>query len=94
MNELMQMRLRSGGTEGLLAEKLEVSFCMLQVEMFIIALLSINIAAAQHSRARTPQKRPRELRLFHLQTRRLQGNLVAASQYLKWPTGQLEKLLL
>lgn len=24
MNELMQMRLRSGGTEGLLAEKLEV----------------------------------------------------------------------
>lgn len=24
INELMQMRLRSGGTEGLLAEKLEV----------------------------------------------------------------------
>lgn len=26
MNELMQMRLRSGGTEGLLAEKLEVTY--------------------------------------------------------------------
>lgn len=26
MNELMQMRLRSGGTEGLLAEKLEVIY--------------------------------------------------------------------
>lgn len=28
MNELMQMRLRSGGTEGLLAEKLEVTYQM------------------------------------------------------------------
>lgn len=28
MNELMQMRLRSGGTEGLLAEKLEVTYRM------------------------------------------------------------------
>lgn len=56
MNELMQMRLRSGGTEGLLAEKLEVT-SLHASSLNTIVLLSINIAAAHDSRARTCQKR-------------------------------------
>ncbi|XP_045155436.1 signal recognition particle subunit SRP68 [Echinops telfairi] len=55
INELMQMRLRSGGTEGLLAEKLEViSFVHL---LFVIELYLPPVNDFFKSKKRTPRKR-------------------------------------